>query len=308
MTVFSKKGLLDMSEKFPTTEEFLIKTSLYKVYSISPDLYKNVYHLEFFNGTIDTYCIDCKQQSIFKGANINERNINAIPQSMLSAYGLPQKKSSMSPLIANLEVGRSIEDRIFSSTLVCTRNKNHRIFYFFLIKDKTITKFGQFPSIADINIGETKNYRKILGDKYKDFNKAIGLYSHGIGIGSFVYLRRIFESLIEETYQNSKIKLALTDGEYYAKKMDGKILLLKTQLPDFLVQNSGIYSILSKGIHSLSEEECLEYFDTIKVGIELILDEKNEKIEKQKKLDAISKDLKKIKGKISRQKLLQVKS
>ncbi len=37
-----------------------------------------------------------------------------------------------------------------------------------------------------------------------------------------------------------------------------------------------MYSILSKGIHELSEEECLQYFKLMKIGIELILDEQLE--------------------------------
>jgi len=43
-----------------------------------------------------------------------------------------------------------------------------------------------------------KKYRKILGDsKYRELHRAIGLSAHGVGIGAFVYLRRIFEGLVE---------------------------------------------------------------------------------------------------------------
>jgi hypothetical protein len=36
--------------------------------------------------------------------------------------------------------------------------------------------------------------------RYKKFTKGLGLAAHGVGIGSFVYLRRIFENLIEEAH------------------------------------------------------------------------------------------------------------
>lgn len=81
--------------------------------------------------------------------------------------------------------------------------------------------------------------------------------------------------------------------------MDEKILLLKNHLPEFLIKNKVLHSILSKGIHSLSEEECLMYFEKVRVGIELILDEKIEQELKKKKIEAVSKDINIIKGKIS---------
>jgi hypothetical protein len=69
-------------------------------------------------------------------------------------------------------------------------------------------------------------------------------------------------------------------------------------LPEFLVKNSAIYGILSKGIHELSEQDCLEIFPAVKLGIELILDDKiklQEQIEKEKTgSDLISKIAQKI--------------
>ncbi|MBC3806012.1 hypothetical protein H8K52_01475 [Undibacterium seohonense] len=45
-----------------------------------------------------------------------------------------------------------------------------------------------------------------------------------------------------------------------------------------------MYSILSKGIHELSENECLTAFPIVKIGIEIILDGKLEAIERERKL------------------------
>lgn len=69
--------------------------------------------------------------------------------------------------------------------------------------------------------------------------------------------------------------------------MDEKISLLKNHLPDFLVENKSLYSILSKGIHELSEQGCLGAFPIVKLGIEMILDEKiREKERKAKEEEA----------------------
>jgi len=64
-----------------------------------------------------------------------------------------------------------------------------------------------------------------------------------------------------------------------------KIELLKEHLPPFLVANKAIYSILSVGIHELDEQECLKHFEALKVGIELILDEKVDVYNKRKKIE-----------------------
>ena len=73
--------------------------------------------------------------------------------------------------------------------------------------------------------------------------------------------------------------------------MDEEIPLLKDLLPSFLVENRKMYSILSKSIHELSEEECLAAFNVVRLGIELILDEKIEKKEKERKINNATKEI-----------------
>jgi len=55
--------------------------------------------------------------------------------------------------------------------------------------------------------------------------------------------------------------------------MDDKIDLLKNHLPEILVDNKRVYNILSLGIHELSEKACLAFFDVLKQGIILILED-----------------------------------
>lgn len=171
--------------------------------------------------------------------------------------------------------------------LTCVRTKELiYVFIFFDIKNSTIQKIGQYQSIADFHISQIKKYDKVLSkEKLKEFTRAIGLAANGVGIGSFVYLRRIFEDLIEEAHLKAKITNAWDDEKFAKQRMSEKIELLKEFLPAFLVENKTIYGILSIGIHSLKEEECLAYFETVKVGIELILDEKVDLLIKKKKID-----------------------
>ena len=56
---------------------------------------------------------------------------------------------------------------------------------------------------------------------------------------------------------------------------------------------------MSKGIHDLSEEECLQYFETVKIGIEQILDEKIIKKEKAEKAAKAREAIQKAHGNIA---------
>lgn len=163
--------------------------------------------------------------------------------------------------------------------------RTDEIFRFYVLGDSntfSLMKTGQYPSVADFHISEIKKYNKLLpSERLKEFTRAIGLAANGVGIGSFVYLRRIFEHLITEAYTLCLGEGLVTEDQYNRSRMDQKIGLLSAHLPNFLVANRSIYSILSLGIHELDEKTCLAHFDTLRVGIEIILDEKLDEIKKK---------------------------
>ncbi|MBB1568281.1 MAG: short-chain dehydrogenase [Capnocytophaga sp.] len=182
----------------------------------------------------------------------------------------------------------------------CKRYNNIFTFSIFYNAEKRfLLKIGQYPSIADFHIYEIKQYDKLLSnDVLKEFTKAIGLAANGVGIGSFVYLRRIFENLILESFEEAKQEGKVKDEAFNKSRMDEKIGLLKDYLPSFLVENKSIYSILSKGIHELDENTCLEYFDPMKVGIEIILDQKLEKKKQKEKEEEAKKRIAQLNSKL----------
>ena len=129
-----------------------------------------------------------------------------------------------------------------------------------------------------------KKYNKVLPvQDLHDLKKAIGLMAHGAGAGSLVYLRRIFENIIWNTYDKNKAIFGISDAEFLKKRMDEKVDFLKDQLPSQLVTMKAVYGILSKGVHELSEAECLAYFPALKLSITLILDQRIEEDAKSKK-------------------------
>jgi len=188
---------------------------------------------------------------------------------------------------------------IFVRTFLCPRAPNdstHDQVYIFRIMNEKLIKIGQHPPLADLSSDNIKKYQKLNQEIFKELNRAIGLASHGIGVGSYVYLRRIIEKYIV----NPKFEELLENGslnEEDIEKVDfkRKITLIKDDLPDFLVQNKNVYSFLSKGLHELDEQECTNYFPIVLTSIEIILDEQLENMEKEKKKKEISNQLNKLK-------------
>jgi hypothetical protein len=172
--------------------------------------------------------------------------------------------------------------------LKCARKPDDVLYYFVLIEDGFATKVGQYPSLADLQFAEIgKKYDKLLArEDIQEFKKAIGLAAHGVGAGSFVYLRRIFEKLINQTRLDNAAALEIDEEAYFKLRMFEKVDALKEFLPSQLLEMKQVYSILSVGVHELSEQECLAYFPALKLSIELILDQRIEnelKSDKDKK-------------------------
>ena len=273
--------------EMPSIDIFLLKTPLYKTFYIDPILIINLNSIKYYRGPLDSFCIGCNQQSVFKSNA-------AVGVDGGKAGG---KKSFMLPYEIATPPSPPLPE-YFTLEFHCSREFMHTLKFFINYSENKIQKIGQYPSVADLDQNVTKQYRKVLDKKYLELSKAIGLAAHGIGIGSFIYLRRIFESLIEEAHCQAINDENWNEEVYIQSRMTEKIKLLKYHLPTFLVDNSSIYSILSIGVHSLNEDDCLNYFDTLKYSIELILDQKIEEDEKKKKIEKASKAIEGIKNKL----------
>ncbi|MBH1956945.1 hypothetical protein I8H84_05200 [Candidatus Saccharibacteria bacterium] len=176
-------------------------------------------------------------------------------------------------------------DNIISIRLRDKRTDSGDLFFFLYVSDddRRVVKIGQAPSLATIQFADiAKKYKDVLGKQdISMLKRAIGLAAHGTGIGSFVYLRRILESLIWETYNAHKDALVVSEQDFKAERTKDKIKILKRYLPASMSKMTPLYGILSKGIHELDEKECLAYFDTMKLAIELILRQKIQQKQEQ---------------------------
>ncbi|WP_166433994.1 hypothetical protein [Roseovarius spongiae] len=161
-----------------------------------------------------------------------------------------------------------------------------------------VEKIGQHPSLADIANDEVAQYRKTMAKlDAQEFHKAIGLAAHGVGVGSFVYLRRVFERLITNRFEEFKSAEGWDNSRFYAARMEDKITLLQDHLPDFLVRNRKIYSILSVGVHALDEKDCLKWFDVMKQSILIILEDDKKKKEELARRELFSQAIERFEAK-----------
>jgi hypothetical protein len=242
-----------------TGQSIHISTPIYDELDLSGLDELKIYKL-FTSGSLDAYCPTCKKSSVFRIENPN-KYISDPEKQTISKYGLIEVKA------------------------ICTRSQgsgyaescDQKLFSIFERNAGSFTKIGLSPSKAVLDFGDLDDAFKELDDSYrKELGTAIGLFAHGVGIGSFVYLRRIFEVLVEEAHVKAQEDKGWDEELYSKKRMNEKVESLKDFLPSRLVRSINLYGILSKGIHELTEAECKTQYPLVLQAIQLILKEKHE--------------------------------
>lgn len=274
----------------PKPHEFFLSIPLYAPVAYEGEQIWEVLDVLYFNGTYDSFCTKCKRESTFKvssGTRPNEFQRNISQERLIKQHG-------GKPDFPRLPSG------VFVLSSTCTRHEAHKQNFLFFVDyqtaigesgqvstHSTFQKIGQQPSYGDLHMLQVKKYAHVLEkEQLAELTRAIGLASHDVGVGAYVYLRRIFEGLVEEAHVLAKSDPGWDEDAYLRCRMNERVALLRAHLPAFLVENPGMYSLLSKGIHELSEQDCLKHFSTLRIGIELILDERIEARARSQKIAA----------------------
>lgn len=252
-------------------EDLYLKIGLYE--DILHDDFSKVMEYLGAELTFDSYCCECQKDGTFKSRETDEYRRYRLMETALLGKPANSKEDSIQDTFQYIA-------RIFS----CARNENHRLIFMFKTDNEKVIKIGQHPSIADLQKADLRKYRPVLSKDYLEFATAIKIQSNGVGIGSFVYLRRIVERLIEEAHIKKSTETDWDEDTYKRAKVGGKIDMLKGTLDEDAHEIlKPLYGILSKGIHELDEEECLKYFGDFKIAIEFILDGKLAQHEREQK-------------------------
>ena len=283
--------------------DFLQNSGLYDEIAITQENIQDLISLIAGEVRLDVYCKDCGANRIFamnpipylSSDNAGKYTFNYLSE-LLKHFQQMQAK------IDWLETDTYNDTKWFWSTqvtdfstrimcfqFICMLNPSHHLDYVVITDAQKMRKIGQYPSVADLTFPELDAYKKDISDEErKELRRAIGLYAQGIGVGSYVYLRRVFERIIDKAkdYAIDDQKLNLDD--YQKAKMDQKIQMLRGYLPTILTENKGIYGIISKGIHELAEEDCIEYFPIMQEAIFMILRQWKQKREELESTKAIT--------------------
>ena len=273
----------------PSPKKFLEQIGLYDDYEFTKSDVTGVIDLIYYAGTYDAHCVVCGKEATFRVSPL------AKP---VHLDGAILKKLALSTA-QGLEPS-AIAAGLYTLKAECARNAAHTQHHILLVQhlnvldaqNRLVTKYhlqkiGQYPSTGDLGISKVKKYSSVLSKtQLAEFSRAIGLASHDVGVGAYVYLRRIFEALVEQAHEQAKGTKKWKESQYQKSRMSERITLLREHLPAFLTENPQMYSLLSKGVHELSEQECLDHFNTLRICIELILDEQLERREREQKMEA----------------------
>jgi hypothetical protein len=236
----------------PSAEKLCLIVAPYKRFPVTRADADAVRELRIGHFRFDAYCVECGENSIFN--DINRRD---------SATGRSVPGQTV-----------FLQNAIFHLRMACARKEDHQIVFLFRLWNNELQKIGQYPSLVDITNPQLKRYARILGKEGTDeLRRAIELAAYDYGVGAFIYLRRVFEALLEDHRKAHGTTEGTPISNYDQMRIDERIEALKISLPTFLVEHRSIYGVLSKGVHELDEQLCLEYFSTIRDAIILILDQ-----------------------------------
>lgn len=141
----------------------------------------------------------------------------------------------------------------------------------------TVSKYGEDPSFGPPTPARTIS---LIGPDRNQFLKGRRCENQGLGVGSFVYYRRVVENqknrILDEIIRVSHHLLAddqLTKELEAAKQevqFTKAVEEIKHALPQSLLINGQnplllLHSALSAGVHELSDEDCLEIASSIRI-------------------------------------------
>ena len=295
-----------VSDKDNVFANFLQTAGLYESMKIDEDNIEELILLLDGKVRISAYCKECKEKRVFlmkPYIHFEEDDTGCYSQKLSEEVFRLQKSyilentPSLNGSVKKQNTAWKwknwqIEEvsRVLVFRFVCSMNDEHHLDYIVLTTDNSMTKIGQYPSVADMTFPELDAYKHVISkEDRKELGTAIGLFASGVGAGSYVYLRRILERLIYQAKTTAGD--AVNDEEFGNARVAERIKMLRGYVPEILIQNTTIYGILSKGIHELSEEECRKYFPVVKECIYQILGMWESERRKQADEDALNKAL-----------------
>lgn len=246
--------------------KFIIKGSLYLRFKLTRDeqidIVKNTHELT----GLDLYCPDCQADKTF------------IYESCDSSYimGIFRRNETSTTSYPNIK-----------SIVYKCPSCNKKIYIEFLFFDDYMIKIAQYPALCEMSRDELKKFQKnkvIDKEYFKEIQKAEVCAGDGYFVAAFTYMRRVFENLIKNIFKDNQQSIGIHYEEYIKKRTDEKIAIIKNYLPIDDDVYMPLFSLLSEGIHALTEEECAENYNLLKsVLLELLVTFKAKKEQEERR-------------------------
>ena len=251
-------------------EKILLKEGVYGQCKMTREEF-NDFSYETLLKSLDLYCPKCKQNKTF------------IFDRCYSSQQLGSINWMQEPLVC------LSANQLHYLTYACP-TCGEKVFYAFYFDGNKMHKIAQYPSLMEVTRDELKEFdkSKLIDDSsYKEVYKAYECASSGFYVAAFTYMRRVYENLLLNLYKENKSEITVEEGIFERLKFDQKLELLKDYLAIEESIYKPLYSILSEGIHSSSEEECQKHFTLLKIVLLDILAEQKAKKEKAEKRKAM---------------------
>ena len=236
---------------------------------------------------VNIKCVECKKEYPF---DIKYEVIKQTYEQKVYGYSGPFGYSSVSidslPNIGAIIPPKN-DEGIISYVFRCTMDSTHyqtlNLLYTIEEAKMVVRKIGQKPLNTDLMESHSKEYRKILDfyDSFDDYRHYEQCASRNLLAGACTYLRRVLEKMVLR-----KLKDPSVDSEQskHAKKFEDKIKLVKhlfdEDLQDILNKS---YTLLSKGVHELSDVEIGTFYSLILEVINIQLEAEKEKKERDER-------------------------
>jgi hypothetical protein len=180
----------------------------------------------------------------------------------------------------SLEPGETINSFI---TYLCSNCQTHtKIYSIRALRqsdnlDGAMIKFGENPIFGP---PIPARLLKLIGPDRDNFLKGRRCENQGLGVGAFVYYRRVVEHQKNRIFKeivkvSEKIgapqeKIDILNAALLETQFTKALDMAKDAMPESLLINGHsplklLYRALSDGIHNLSDEECLGYASSVRV-------------------------------------------
>lgn len=277
---------------------------------------KTIFNFIIDRSAYDHYCNNCnriktfiqsQKQSVIVDGTFNDNHAINMYNPKLNDKVITYEKSDYSSLSNNSSsiTIYDINSRFFIFKKLECPTCDEKLTMIFLYEKNCIAKVYQsFISdiIKDEDIQQFKKMKLLNEEDLKELNNANKCKKLGMNIASFVYMRRIFENMLQRIYEAHQSEVTIKDDskKFTDLFVKDKVKLLKPYLPILMNEEVSsdkyikLYKLLSEGIHKLNEDICESLYNIIKELLLMILEKEMQEKKNRKNLAELETSFNKI--------------